>query len=197
MIKRTVDIIASIFLLFMFSPLIIAIYILIRVTMGAPVIFTQQRPGYKGKPFNIYKYRTMAEKRDESGHMLPDACRITRLGKALRKFSLDELPQLFNVLRGDMSFVGPRPLLMEYLSLYNKEQALRHEVKPGITGWAQVNGRNALSWDDKFKFDIWYVKNHNLLLDIRIIFMTLLQVITKKGINTPGKNEVEPFKGNN
>ena len=139
----------------------------------------------------------MSDERDKTGNLLPDTKRLTRLGRLLRKFSLDELPQLFNVLKGDMSIVGPRPLLMEYLPLYNNEQALRHEVKPGITGWAQVNGRNALSWDDKFKLDIWYVKNHSLLLDIRIIFMTLLQVITRKGINTPGKNEVEPFKGNN
>lgn len=197
MIKRVVDIIISTVFLVLLSPLYIAIHMLIWAAMGSPVLFTQQRPGYKAKPFRIYKYRTMSDDHDEFGNLLPDTKRLTRLGRLLRKFSLDELPQLFNVLKGDMSIVGPRPLLMEYLPLYNKEQALRHEVKPGITGWAQVNGRNALSWEDKFRYDIWYVKNHSVLLDIRIIFMTLLQVITKKGINTPGKNEVEPFKGNN
>ena len=197
MIKRVIDIFISIIFLVLLSPLYAVIHIMIWITMGFPVIFTQQRPGYKAIPFRIYKYRTMSDERDKTGNLLPDTKRLTRLGRLLRKFSLDELPQLFNVLKGDMSIVGPRPLLMEYLPLYNNEQALRHEVKPGITGWAQVNGRNALSWDDKFKLDIWYVKNHSLLLDIRIIFMTLLQVITRKGINTPGKNEVEPFKGNN
>lgn len=197
MIKRIIDIVISIIFLVLLSPLYVAIHIMIWVTMGSPVIFTQQRPGYKAKPFYIYKYRTMSEERDESGNLLADARRVTRPGRLLRKISLDELPQLFNVLKGDMSIVGPRPLLMEYLPLYNEEQALRHDVRPGLTGWAQVNGRNALSWEDKFRYDTWYVKNHNILLDFRIILMTILQVIIKKGINTPGKDDVEYFRGSN
>jgi len=196
MIKRTFDIFFSFILLLILSPLIIITYILVRVEMGSPVIFCQQRPGYKEKTFKLYKYRTMSDKRDEFGQQLPDADRVTYLGKMLRKYSLDELPQLFNVLKGDLSIVGPRPLLVEYLPLYNKQQARRHNVKPGITGWAQVNGRNELSWEDNFKLDTWYVDNQSLILDIKIILMTILQVISGKGINNPGREDVECFKGN-
>ncbi|HDL00617.1 MAG TPA: sugar transferase [candidate division Zixibacteria bacterium] len=195
MIKRLFDIVISSIFLVLLSPLYVVIHAVLWITMGSPVIFKQQRPGYRAEPFYIYKYRTMSNKLDGSGNLLPDTERLTRTGRILRKFSLDELPQLLNVLKGEMSIVGPRPLLMEYLKLYNEEQALRHEVRPGITGWAQVNGRNALSWEDKFRYDTWYVKNQNILLDFRIILLTILQVIRKKGINTPGRDDVEYFRG--
>ena len=164
--------------------------------MGRPIIFTQQRPGLSGKPFTIYKFRTMNDERDAQGNLLPDEQRLTRFGKFLRKTSLDELPELFNVLKGDMSLVGPRPLLMEYLPLYSAEQARRHEVKPGITGWAQINGRNTLAWEDKFNLDVWYVDHLSFWLDVKILFITLLKVFKREGISQDGQATVEKFRGN-
>lgn len=177
------------------SPLIILFCLLVLFSMGRPISFTQQRPGLKGKPFTIYKFRTMTDKRDAQGNLLPDEQRLTRFGKFLRKTSLDELPELLNVLKGDMSLVGPRPLLMEYLPLYSKEQARRHEVKPGITGWAQINGRNNLSWDEKFKMDIWYVDHLNFGLDLKILGMTLWKVLKGDDISQDGHATAAKFKG--
>ena len=165
----------------------------IRITMGSPVIFRQVRPGLHGRPFVIYKFRTMLDLRDEKGNLLPDEKRLTRLGKFLRRFSLDELPELWNVVKGDMSLVGPRPLLMEYLPLYTPEQARRHEVKPGLTGWAQINGRNALSWEEKFKLDVWYVDNLSFWLDMKIIFLTIWKVLKGEGISAPGHATMPKF----
>jgi lipopolysaccharide/colanic/teichoic acid biosynthesis glycosyltransferase len=169
---------------------------LIALRMGAPVLYRQVRPGLGGRPFTLYKFRTMTEARDAGGRELPDAQRLTALGAWLRRWSLDELPQLFNVLRGDMSLVGPRPLLMEYLPLYDERQARRHEVRPGITGWAQVNGRNALTWPERFELDLWYVENRSFLLDLKILGMTLARVIRGEGINQPGAATMERFRGN-
>src|SRR5690625_251808 len=165
--------------------------------MGKPVIFKQKRPGLYGRPFYIYKFRTMTNEVDQDGDLLPNHQRITKLGNILRKLSLDELPQLFNVLKGDLSLVGPRPLLMEYLPLYNKEQARRHEVKPGITGWAQVNGRNAITWEERFKLDVWYVDNQTIKLDIKILFMTILKVLKSEGVNQSASVTMDKFKGMN
>lgn len=170
--------------------------VLIRMTYGSPVIFKQKRPGLHGKPFYIYKFRTMTNERDKSGNLLPNHLRITKLGKFLRKTSLDEIPQLFNVLKGDISLVGPRPLLMDYLELYSSEQARRHDVRPGITGWAQVNGRNAITWEEKFKLDVWYVDNQSFWLDIKIIFLTVLKVIRSEGVNKNEQVTMERFTGN-
>jgi len=163
--------------------------------MGMPIFFKQLRPGLKGNPFVIYKFRTMLDLRDENGNLFPDEKRLTTIGKFLRKTSLDELPELWNVLKGDMSLVGPRPLRMEYLDRYTPEQARRHEVKPGITGWAQVNGRNAISWEEKFKLDVWYVDNWNILLDIKIICLTILKVLKGEGISAEGHATMPEFKG--
>lgn len=163
--------------------------------MGKPVLFKQERPGLHGKSFVIFKFRTMTKEKDTDGEFLPDEIRLTSCGKLLRKLSIDELPQLFNVLRGDLSLVGPRPLLMEYLPLYNKYQARRHEVKPGITGWAQVNGRNILSWNDRFKLDVWYVDNQSFTLDLKIIWMTIIKVFKREGINKAGHATMEKFRG--
>ena len=175
------------------SPLLVLIGILVRLKIGSSVIFRQVRPGLHGKPFTIYKFRTMTDKRDEDGNPLPDGERLTRLGRFLRKTSLDELPELFNVIKGDMSIVGPRPLLMQYMDRYTSEQARRHEVKPGITGWAQVNGRNAISWEDKFKLDLWYVDNQSFWLDCRIILMTIVKVFKREGISADGEATMEEF----
>ena len=164
--------------------------------MGKPVFFRQKRPGINGKPFFIYKFRTMLNTHGQDGKLLPDENRLTQLGRFLRSTSLDELPELFNVLKGDMSLVGPRPLLMEYLSLYDDEQGRRHEVRPGITGWAQVNGRNLISWEDKFVFDVWYVNNHSLLLDLKIIWLTFIKVFVREGISADGHVTAEKFEGN-
>lgn len=169
--------------------------ILVRYKLGSPVIFKQQRPGLHGKPFYLYKFRTMTDERDENGELLPDHLRLTPFGQFLQKFSLDELPQLFNVLKGDISLVGPRPLLMEYLELYTPEQARRHEVKPGITGWAQVNGRNAISWEEKFKLDVWYVDHQSFWLDLKILFLTVIQVLKSEGISHEGHVTMEKFTG--
>lgn len=193
--KRLFDIFFSLLAIILFSPILLLIAVLVRMLIGSPILFTQQRPGYRGTPFFIYKFRTMTNRLDSSGSLLPDAERLTRLGHFLRAFSLDELPELFNILRGEMSFVGPRPLLMQYLPLYSKEQARRHDVMPGLTGWAQVNGRNALTWPDKFKYDIWYVDHWSFWLDIKIILMTVLKVFNREGISQAGQATTEYFKG--
>jgi lipopolysaccharide/colanic/teichoic acid biosynthesis glycosyltransferase len=171
------------------------IALLVHLKLGSPVLFRQVRPGHHGKPFVLYKFRTMSDDRDENGNLLPDAARLTSLGRFLRSTSVDELPALFNVLKGDMSIVGPRPLLMQYLDRYAPEQARRHEVKPGITGWAQVNGRNAISWEEKFRLDVWYVDNWSLALDLRIILMTALKVVRREGIAAKGEATMPEFMG--
>ncbi len=195
-LKRIFDIIFSLILISILVIPMVFLSLLIYLFLGRPVLFRQTRPGLNGKPFVLYKFRTMTDKTDAQGHLLPDEERLTRFGQFLRATSLDELPELFNVLKGDMSLVGPRPLLMEYLPLYSKEQARRHEVRPGITGWAQVNGRNALSWQDKFKLDVWYVDHVSFLLDLKILVMTLLKVLKREAINQPGKATMEKFTGN-
>ena len=195
--KRAFDIVLSSILIIIFSPIIVLISILIYLKMGRPILFKQIGPGLDEKLFTIYKFRTMNNKRDEKGELLPDNERLEGFGKFIRATSLDELPQLFNVLKGDMSFVGPRPLLVEYLPLYNKEQRRRHGVKPGITGLAQVNGRNAISWEDKFKYDIEYVDNQSFLLDLKIMWQTFLKVIKRDGVSAKGHVTVERFKGSN
>lgn len=179
--------------LLLLSPLFAAIALSVRLTMGSPILFRQVRPGLNGKPFTVLKFRTMAP--EPSGGESSDAERLTSLGKALRRTSFDELPELINVLRGEMSIVGPRPLLMEYLPLYNPEQARRHEVRPGITGWAQVNGRNAIDWEEKFRLDVWYVDHRSVMLDIRILCMTVANVIAGRGISHPGHATMERFRG--
>lgn len=179
------------------SPLLILIWILVLYCNGKPIIYTQLRPGKKEKIFKVYKFRTMTEARDCEGNLLPDVERFTVVGSFLRRFSLDELPQLFNILKGDLSFVGPRPLLIEYLPLYNDEQKRRHDVKPGITGWAQVNGRNAISWKKKFEYDVWYVNNLSMSFDIKIILLTIRNVLSAKDINSSEEVTMERFRGDN
>ncbi len=169
--------------------------LLIRIKLGAPILFKQQRPGLHGKPFNLYKFRTMTDARDSMGNLFSDRIRLTPFGATLRKYSLDELPQLINVIKGDISLVGPRPLLMEYLPLYTEEQAKRHLVRPGITGWAQVNGRNAISWEDKFMMDVWYVYNQSLLIDIKILLLTIKKVAKSEGISAENHSTMPTFKG--
>jgi len=193
--KRLFDFTLSFLALIIFSPIILATAILVRVFLGSPILFKQQRPGYMGQPFFIYKFRSMKNGFSEDGNSLTDSERLTRFGHLLRSLSLDELPELFNILRGEMSFVGPRPLLMEYLPLYSPEQARRHDVVPGLTGWAQVNGRNALDWSTRFKLDVWYVDNWSFWLDIRIILMTIWKVFSREGVNQEGQATVEYFKG--
>lgn len=197
MSKRIFDIVFSLSALCLFAPLLLLISILVRRHLGTPVIYKQLRPGFKCNPFQIYKFRTMTDGRDETGNVLPDKKRLTPLGLFLRSASLDELPELWNVLIGDMSLVGPRPLLMEYLPLYNDTQKRRHEARPGITGWAQVNGRNAISWQKKFELDVWYVDNQSLWLDLKILFLTVWKVISRSDINQAGQATVEPFNGRN
>lgn len=194
-IKRLFDILVSGLVLLVLSPLIILISLCVLIYHGKPILFHQIRPGYGGKPFKIYKFRTMTDKRDNTGVLLPDAERLTRLGKFLRATSLDELPEFYNVLRGEMSLVGPRPLLMQYLDRYTPEQARRHAVLPGITGWAQVNGRNTLTWEDKFRLDVWYVDHWSFSLDVRILFLTLWKALMREGINQPGQATAEEFMG--
>jgi lipopolysaccharide/colanic/teichoic acid biosynthesis glycosyltransferase len=194
-VKRTFDIVASFLGLLFLAPILIVVAWLVRQKLGTPVLFAQKRPGLNGKPFQMYKFRTMTDARDNNGNLLPDADRLTTFGKWLRATSLDELPGLWNVLRGDMSLVGPRPLLIEYLERYTPEQARRHEVKPGITGWAQVNGRNAISWEEKFKLDVWYVENHNLLLDLRILILTLAKLYRRDNISASGHVTMPEFLG--
>ncbi|WP_318505207.1 sugar transferase [Bacillus sp. T3] len=193
--KRVLDFFSALLLLMLTSPIMLFTVILVRIKLGTPTLFIQRRPGLFGKPFYLYKFRTMTDERDSKGYLLPDSIRLTAVGKFLRKFSLDELPQLINVLKGDLSLVGPRPLLMEYLPLYTPEQATRHNVRPGITGWAQVNGRNEISWEEKFAFDVWYVNHRSLLLDFKILWLTVLKVIRSEGINQLGNATIEPFKG--
>ncbi|WP_186350323.1 sugar transferase [Pseudomonas fragi] len=194
--KRLFDVVLAFIGLILLSPVLLIVSLLVRVKLGGPVFFTQVRPGLNGKPFKMIKFRTMKNSVDKSGNLLPDAERMTDFGRLLRSTSLDELPELWNVLKGDMSLVGPRPLLMQYLPLYSREQNRRHEVKPGVTGWAQVNGRNSLSWDDKFKLDTWYVDNRSLLLDVKILFLTVKKVIARDGISQVDNVTMEPFTGN-
>lgn len=182
--------------IFLLSPIILVLVLIVQFNFGYPILFSQVRPGLRSKPFRMYKFRTMTNDRDERGNLLSDADRLTPIGKWLRATSLDELPGLWNVLRNDMSLVGPRPLLMEYLERYTPEQARRHEVKPGITGWAQVNGRNTISWEEKFKLDVWYVENQSFLLDIKILWQTVLKVIERDGINAAGEATMPVFTGN-
>lgn len=193
--KRLLDILGAGLGLIMLSPVLAVVAFLIWRQMGAPVLFRQTRPGLYGKPFEMVKFRTMRDAVDAQGHPLPDSERLTRLGRFLRASSLDELPELWNVLKGEMSLVGPRPLLMEYLPLYSPEQARRHEVRPGVTGWAQVNGRNAISWDQKFALDVWYVDNQSLWLDLKIIGLTLRKVFKREGISAAGEATMPKFTG--
>lgn len=186
----------SLLILLCFSPLVIIITLLLISNLGRSVIFKQKRPGLHGQPFEFYKFRTMTNEKDQNGNLLPDELRLTSFGSWLRSTSLDELPSLINVLKGDMNLVGPRPLLMEYLPLYNSHQARRHAVKPGITGWAQVNGRNLLSWEEKFDLDVWYVDNRSLLLDIKILILTVWKVIKREGISANNHATMELFRGN-
>ena len=195
-IKRAIDILGSFLGGLLISPILIIIAILIRVKLGSPIFFTQDRVGKDGKVFKIVKFRTMLEAYDKFGEPLSDKKRVTSFGNFLRSTSLDELPELINVLKGDMSLVGPRPLLVEYIDLYSKEQFRRHEVRPGMTGWAQVNGRNNLNWDEKFKMDVEYVDNVNLLLDIKILFLTIFKVLKRDGISKDGHVTMDKFKGN-
>ncbi|MFW6116155.1 MAG: sugar transferase [bacterium] len=194
-VKSLFDQLIAITLLVALSPVYAGLYLLIRLQLGAPVVFRQRRPGLDGKPFTIYKFRTMTEERDGEGNLRPDPDRLTGLGRVLRRTSLDELPELFNVLRGDMSLVGPRPLLMRYLDRYTPEQMRRHEARPGITGWAQVNGRNALTWEEKFDLDVWYVDNWSLWLDVKIIALTVWKILKREGISQPGYATAEEFMG--
>lgn len=193
--RRLFDLAVAIPALIVLAPVMAVVAVVVRVWLGSPVLFRQRRPGLHGRPFTMYKFRSMKDIRGADGRPLPDGERLTGVGKVLRRFSLDELPELWNVVRGEMSVVGPRPLLVEYLPLYTPEQARRHEVPPGITGWAQVNGRNAISWEDKFKLDVWYVDNRSLLLDIKILLLTVVRVIRPSGISTPGEVTTRPFKG--
>jgi len=194
--KSLFDKILALFLIILFSPIYIIVSLLIFVKMGSPILFRQKRPGYKEKIFGIYKFRTMTNEKDVDGNLLPDEQRLVGIGKFIRSTSLDELPQLFNVLKGEMSFVGPRPLLIEYLDLYNDKQKRRHDVKPGITGWAQVNGRNAISWEQKFEYDVWYVDNQSFWLDMKILWMTFLKVIKRSDISSSSSSTMEKFTGN-
>lgn len=194
--KRAFDLTVSLLLLLVLAPVLVAVAILVRVKLGAPVLFRQQRPGRDAQPFEMLKFRTMTDSRDSNGVLLPDAERLTPFGRFLRASSLDELPGLINVVRGEMSLVGPRPLLMQYVPLYDAFQYRRHEARPGITGWAQVNGRNALSWNEKFALDVWYVDNRSFLLDLRILWLTALKVVRRDGISAAGEATMPVFRGN-
>jgi len=195
MIKRAFDILVSLAALLLLWPVLLVLAVLVRVKLGPPALFRQQRPGLHGRPFTMLKFRTMTDARDAEGNLLPDGERLSSFGRSLRSTSLDELPELINVLAGDMSLVGPRPLLMRYLDRYTPEQMRRHEVRPGITGWAQVNGRNAITWDQKFALDIWYVDHHSLRLDLRIIWLTVRNVLRREGISQAGEATMEEFFG--
>src|SRR5688572_13752922 len=194
--KRAFDLMVVVVTVWAWLPALLFVAALIRFRLGGPVLFTQVRPGLHGRPFLLVKFRTMSDTRDKSENLLPDAARLTRLGKALRATSLDELPELWNVLKGEMSLVGPRPLLMEYLPLYDERQARRHAVLPGLTGWAQINGRNAIPWEEKFALDVWYVDNQSLWLDIKILWLTVLKVVRHDGIAAPGEATAPKFTGN-
>ena len=196
LIKPILDFILAFLLIIIFSPIILIVALLIKLKLGSPILFTQERPVLNGKIFRIYKFRTMSDEMDSKGDLLSDELRLKGFGKLIRKSSLDELPQLFHVLKGEMSFVGPRPLLVEYLELYNQEQAKRHNVKPGITGWAQVNGRNAISWEEKFKLDVYYVEHISFMLDCKILYMTFFKVLKRKDINSNTNITMEKFTGN-
>lgn len=193
--KRAFDFITAFLGLLLLSPLLLITALLVRINLGTPVLFRQIRPGLHGLPFLIYKFRTMTDRRDSFGNLLPDADRLTPLGRFMRGSSLDELPELLNVLKGEMSMVGPRPLLMEYVPLYTSDQARRHEVKPGITGWAQVNGRNAIGWDEKFRFDVWYIDNRSFRLDLKILLMTFVKAFSREGISQDGEVTMSKFRG--
>ena len=195
--KRTLDITLILLSLPLLLPLCLVVALLVRSKLGAPIFFMQIRPGKNAKPFEMVKFRTMTDERDAKGGLLPDSVRLIKFGQYLRSLSLDELPELWNVLKGDMSLVGPRPLLMEYVSLYSPEQARRHAMCPGVSGWAQVNGRNAISWEEKFKLDVWYVDNHSFWLDIKVIFLTLKKVIVRDGISADGEATMSKFTGTN
>jgi sugar transferase EpsL len=195
MAKRAFDLAIAVLLITVLSPLMVVVAALVRLRLGAPVLFRQTRPGLSGRPFTIYKFRTMTDRRDAAGKLLPDAQRLTGFGRFLRGTSLDELPELVNVLKGDMSLVGPRPLLPQYLARYSAAQARRHEALPGITGWAQVNGRNALTWEEKFKLDVWYVDHASFWLDLRILALTVARLFRREGINQPGQATAEEFQG--
>lgn len=194
-IKRILDFILSLIALVILSPIILVIAILVRIKLGSPVIFKQKRPGLNEKIFTLYKFRTMTDAKDENGNLLPDNIRLTKFGKILRSTSLDELPELFNILKGDMSIVGPRPLLVKYLPLYNKSQKHRHDVRPGFTGWAQCNGRNALSWKEKFDLDIYYVNHVSFFIDVKILFKTIKIVLLREGISSDTSVTMEEFRG--
>jgi sugar transferase EpsL len=194
-VKRILDISGAFLVLFLIWPFLLLVFVVLRVTIGPPAIFRQTRPGLTGKPFTMYKFRTMSDQRDARGYLLPDEQRITKVGRLVRSFSLDELPEIFNVLRGEMSFVGPRPLMMEYLKRYTAGQARRHEVMPGITGWAQINGRNNLTWEEKFVLDVWYVDHQSLMLDLRILAGTVWMVLRREGISQEGYVAASEFKG--
>lgn len=193
--KRLLDIVTSLIGLIVLSPILAVVGLLVRWKLGSPVLYRQRRPGWNGRPFELLKFRTMSDARDDHGALLPDFERLGDFGRFLRSFSLDELPELINVVKGDMSLVGPRPLLMEYLPLYSREQARRHEVRPGITGWAQVNGRNAIRWEEKFRLDVWYVDNRSFRLDLKILFMTIAEVFKREGISQEGQATMERFTG--
>jgi len=193
--KRLLDLSLAVPALVLLSPVFILVALLVRIKLGSPIFFRQRRPGLGGEPFTLFKFRTMTDARDGQGNLLPDAERLTQFGRFLRSSSLDELPELINVLKRDMSLVGPRPLLMKYLELYTPEQFRRHEALPGITGWAQINGRNALSWEQKFDMDIWYVERQSFRLDVRIIALTFLKIIRREGISQPGHATAEEFTG--
>lgn len=196
-IKRPLDFLASLLLLLLTLPLTLPTALALAIANGGSIFFLQKRPGKGEKPFTIFKFKTMNDRKDEHGHLLPDEVRLTKTGRFVRKTSIDELPQLINVLKGDISLIGPRPLLMEYLSLYNERQKRRHEVRPGISGWAQVNGRNAIDWDTKFELDVYYVEHQSLWLDLRILFMTIYNVLTAKGISSGSSATMEKFTGSN
>jgi sugar transferase EpsL len=193
--KSLIDRFAASLVLILIVPLLLLIYLLVRQRLGAPVFFSQQRPGHRSRPFWLLKFRTMTSARDGTGALLPDAQRLTSFGRWLRTTSIDELPALMNILRGEMSFIGPRPLLMQYLPLYSPEQARRHDVKPGFSGWAQINGRNALSWEDKFRLDVWYVDHQSFWLDLRIFLITIWKVLRREGISAAGEATMAPFTG--
>ena len=195
MVKRLFDIVVSLTALVLLSPVLLTVALLVRRKLGSPVLFRQVRPGLHGKPFEMIKFRTMLDAYDDQGKPLPNEQRLTRFGKLLRSTSLDELPELWNVLKGDMSLVGPRPLLMEYLPLYSKHQARRHEVRPGVTGWAQVNGRNAISWEEKFDYDVWYVDHQTFWLDVKILLLTVKKVFVREGISSSENVTMPKFRG--
>lgn len=197
LIKRILDFIISLVALIILSPLMLIIYILVKINLGSPAFFVQERVGKDNKVFKMIKFRTMRDARDKNGNLLSDNERVTKLGSFLRSFSLDELPELINIIRGDMSLIGPRALLVQYLGLYNDEQIRRHEVLPGLTGWAQINGRNSITWSEKFKLDVWYVDNWSLWLDIKIFFLTFWKVVKREGINQSETVTMEYFNGSN